>query len=86
MIDSIYNTKDRLPLHIVIANYTKKHVTFNKGQSIGYVEPFIDHIPQTSIKSLTTQKMNTFILTVYPLPYIPPKLCGKITQSIVEDI
>ena len=29
----------------------------NKGQCIGHIEPSIDHMPQTSIKSLTTQKM-----------------------------
>ena len=30
---------------------------FNKGQYIGHIEPSIDHMPQTSINSLTTQKM-----------------------------
>ena len=30
---------------------------FNKGQFIGHIKPSIDHMPQTSINSLTTQKM-----------------------------
>ena len=30
---------------------------FNKGQRIGHIEPSFDHMPQTSINSLTTQKM-----------------------------
>ena len=34
-----------------------KAVTFNKGQCIVHIEPSIDHIPQTAINSLTTQKM-----------------------------
>ena len=57
MIDGIYKIKSRSTLHILIANYTNKHVTFNKGQCIGHVEPTIDHMPQTSsivYYSLTT--------------------------------
>ena len=44
--DGIYNIKDRLTLHILVANNTNRHGTFNKGQCIGYIEPSIDHIPQ----------------------------------------
>ena len=52
-----------------------KHITFNRGQCIGHIEPYIDHMPQTSINSLTTQKMidehiqpNTFTPTLHTLP------------------
>ena len=57
MIDRIYNIKVRSTLHILVANYRNEHVTFNKGQFIGYREPSIDHMLQTAINSLTTQKM-----------------------------
>ena len=57
LIDGIYNIKERSTLYILVANYTNKHVMFNKGQCIGHVEPSIDHMPQTAIKSLTIQKM-----------------------------
>ena len=57
VIDGIYNTKGRSSLHILVANCTNKHVTFNKGHYIGHIEPSIDYIPQTSTKCLTTQKM-----------------------------
>ena len=57
VINAICNIKDRLTSHILVANYTNKHVIFNKGQCIGHIEPFTDHISQTSINSLTTQKM-----------------------------
>ena len=33
------------------------HITINKGQCIGHVEPSINHMPQTAINSLTTQKI-----------------------------
>ena len=57
VIDGIYNIKDRLTLHIFVANYTNKHITFNKGQCIGHIDPSIEHMPQTAINSLTTQKI-----------------------------
>ena len=55
VIDGIYNIKGRSTLHILVANYTKKHVTYNKGQCISHTEPSIDHMPQTSIKSHHTK-------------------------------
>ena len=57
MIDGIYNIKGRSTLHALVANYTNKDVTCNKGQCIGHIELFIDHMPQTSINNLNTQKM-----------------------------
>ena len=42
VIDAIYNIKGRLTLHIPAANYTNKHVMFNKGQCIGHKEPSTD--------------------------------------------
>ena len=56
VIDGIYDIKGKSSLHILVANYTKKHVTFNKDQSIGHMESSIDHIVQSSIFSLTIQK------------------------------
>ena len=55
--DGIYNIKVRSTLHALVANYITKHVTFNKGQCTGHIEPSIDHMLQTSVNSLTTQKM-----------------------------
>ena len=54
MFDGIYSIKDR---SILLANFTNKHVIFNKGQCIGHTDLSIDHMPQTTINSLTTQKM-----------------------------
>ena len=57
VLDGIYDIKEKLTLHVLVANYTNKHVLFNKGQCIGHMEPSIDHMPQTDINSFTTQKM-----------------------------
>ena len=34
--DGIYNIKDKSTLHVLVANYTNKHVTFNKGPYATY--------------------------------------------------
>ena len=61
VIDGIYNIKGRSTLCILVANYINKHVTFNKGQCIGHMEPSIDHMPQTSINSLTTKMIDEHV-------------------------
>ena len=57
LIDGIYFIADKSTLHILVANYTNKHVTFNKGQCIHHIKPSADHMSQTFIYSLTTKKM-----------------------------
>ena len=55
--DAIYNIKGKSMLYVVVANYTNKHVTFNKEQCIGHMEPVINKIPQTYLNSIITQKV-----------------------------
>ena len=57
VIVGIYNIKGRSTLHVFAANYTNKHATFNNGKCLGHIEPSIEHMLQTSVNSLTTQKM-----------------------------
>ena len=35
-------------MNILMSNYTKKHITFNKGEYIGCLEPLIEEIPQST--------------------------------------
>ena len=76
VLDGIYNIKDKSTLCILVANYTDKHVTFSKGRCRGHEESPIDHMPQTAISSLTTQRMldehiqhDTFTSPLHTLPY-----------------
>ena len=78
VLDGIYNIKDKLTLHTLVANYTNKCVTFNKGQSLGNIEPSIDHMPQTAINSLTTQKM--IDEHVQPDTFTPP------IHTLLDDV
>ena len=57
VLDGIYNIKDKLTLHVLVANYTHKHVMFNKRPCIDQIKPSIDHMLQTAINSLTIQRM-----------------------------
>ena len=89
MIDGIYNIKEKLTLHILVANYTNKHVKFNKGQCIGHIKPSIDYMPQTSINSLTTQKMldkhvqsDTFTLPLHTIPADVRKSLNHLLETL----
>ena len=76
-------------LHVAVANYSNKHVMVNKGQYIGHTELSTDHIPQTSINSLTTQSMIDEHIqpdSFTPPLHSPPRWCEEITQSTVRDI
>ena len=84
----IYNINDRLTLCILVSNYTNKHVTFNKGQCISHIEQSIDHMPQTVIKSLGTQKMlnmyiqpDTFTPPLHTLPDDVRKLLKQLLET-----
>ena len=57
VIDGIYNIKGRLMLHVIVVNYTNKHITFDKEQCIDKMEPPIDNMQQLSVNSVITQKM-----------------------------
>ena len=78
----IYNIKDWSNLHVLVANYTNKHVPFNKGPCIGPIEPSIDHMLQTSINSLTTQQMLDGLFQ--PDTFTPPlhTLLGDVRKSL----
>ena len=57
ILDGIYNIKGKSVLYVMVANYTNKHTSFNKGQCIGHMELQIDRNSQTPVNSITTQKM-----------------------------
>ena len=63
IINGIYNIKGKTSVNILVSNNTNKHITFNKGEYIGCLEPTITEdtaIAQQdthSTKSVTIQKM-----------------------------
>ena len=48
IISSIHNIKGKTSVNILVSNYTNNHITFNKGDYVGHLEPPIEKIPQSS--------------------------------------
>ena len=63
IISSIHKIKGRTSVNVLVSNYTNKHLTFNKGEYIGHLEPAViddNTIDQREIhqtNSITLQKM-----------------------------
>ena len=63
IINSIHKIKGKTSVNILGSNYTNKHITFNKGEYIAYLEPTImddttiNDSESHSTHSITLQKM-----------------------------
>ena len=64
-------------MNILLSNYTNKHITFNKGEYVGHLEPTEEKIPQTTgdpdaptIHRITTERMTAE--KVEPDTFKPP--------------
>ena len=63
IIDGIHKIKGNTSVNILVSNYTNKHITFNKGEYIGHLEPTImddtkiDDSETHSTHSVALQKM-----------------------------
>ena len=63
IINGIHKIKRKTSVNILVSNYTNKHITFNKGEYIGCLEPTItedtaiDQSETNSAHSVTLQKM-----------------------------
>ena len=63
IINGIHKIKGKTSVNILVSNYTNKHITFNKGEYIGHLEPTltddtkIDQSTAHSTNSITLQKM-----------------------------
>ena len=51
-------------MNILVSNYMNKHITFNKGEYIGHLDPTIAEVPQPiesqdapTMHSITTERM-----------------------------
>ena len=63
IINGIHKIKGRKSFNMLVSNYTNEHVTFNKGEYMGHLEPTItddtriDDSEPHSANSITLQKM-----------------------------
>ena len=93
IINGIHNIKGKTSVHVLIFNYTNKHIKFNKGEYIGCLEPAIEDsiINDTQIhtqpdahstKSITLEKM--MAEQVQPDTFNP--LCHKLRSSVESKL
>ena len=64
IINGIHNIKGKTSVNIPMSNYTSKHITFNKGEYVGHLEPPMEAILQSSankdaatMHSITIERM-----------------------------
>ena len=88
IINGIHKIKGKTSVNILVSNYTNKHVTFNKGEYIGCLEPTImddmtiDDSETHSTHSITLQKM--MAEQVQPDIFDPP--CHKLKPGIQSKL
>ena len=61
IIDGIHNINGKTCVNVHVSNYTSKHITFNKGEYVGHLEPPIEDMQQIpdAPESLTTHSITT---------------------------
>ena len=88
IINSIHKIKGKTSVNILVSNYTNKHITFNKGEYIGYVEPTltddttIDQTEAHQTNSVTLEKM--MAEQVKPYVFNPPN--HKLNANIQNEL
>ena len=88
IINSIHKIKGKTSVNILVSNYTKKHITFNKGECIGCLghsitdDKTIDHSETHSAHSITLQK----IMAEQVQPDIFDPLCHKLKPDIQSKL
>ena len=61
IINGLHDIKGKSSINILVANYTNKHITFNKGGYIGCFEPAIEDSVNSDLPSHTQQLILTYI-------------------------
>ena len=86
IIDGIHKIKGKTSVNILVSNYTNKHLTFQKGEYIGHLEPAV----LDSTDQHETHQTNSVTLkermseTVTPDASNPP--CHKLSIAVQNDL
>ena len=86
IIDGGHKIKGKTPVSILVSNYTNKHLTFQKGEYIGHLEPAVldstDQQEMHQINSMTLKKM--IFETVTPDTFNLP--CHELSTAVQNDL
>ena len=55
IVNGLYDIKGKTSVNILVSNYTNKHITFNKGEYIGCLEPAIEGSANSDLPSRNQQ-------------------------------
>ena len=89
IVNGIHNIKGKTPVNILVSSYSNKHVTFNKGEYVGHLEPTIENFeeeknlhPLGNSDAHTTSNDNKKMMyeKVEPDAFEPP--CHKLKPNI----
>ena len=74
IIDGIHKIKGRTSVNILVSNYTNKHLTFHKGEYIGYLKPVIlDSMDQNDTHQACSMMLKKMMSkTITPDTFNPP--------------
>ena len=88
IINSIHKIKGKTSVNILVSNYTNKHITFNKGEYVGHLDPTIPD--DTTIDQTEAHQANSIMLQkmmaeqVKPDVFDPP--CHKLNAEIQNEL
>ena len=86
IIDGIHKVKGKTSVNILVSNYTKKHLTFHKGEYIGHLEPDVldstDQPETYQTNSVTLKRMMSEAVTpdTFNLPH--HELCTAVQNDL----
>ena len=94
IINGIHKIKGRKSVNILVSNCTNKHITFNKGEYIGHLEPAItddttvDDLESHSDNSITLHRIMAEQVQMYifdPLHHtLKPGIQSRLTTLLKE--
>ena len=70
IINGIHKIKGKTFVNILVSNYTNKHITFNKGEYVGHLEPTL--IDNTTIDQSEAHSTNSIILQKMMVEQVKP--------------
>ena len=79
IIIGIHSIKGKTFVNVLVSNYTNKHITFNKGEYIGCLEPTITD--DMSIAQLDTHSTNSVTLLKMMSEQVQPDILAHLIIS-----
>ena len=88
IINGIHKIKCRTSVNILVSNYTNKHLTFHKGEYVGYLEAAITD--DTTIDQIEAHQTNSIMLQKMMAEQLKPDVFDpphhKLTTNIQNEL